>query len=259
MEGSLTETKIMQALDWAYDKAVNGISGLDSAQELADDYIEDGKSLVDSANSLIRWQNTKAATSGFLTGLGGLLAMPVTLPVNITTVLYVQIRMIAAIAVIGGYDVRDDKVKAIVYACLAGDAAKETLKGVGIAIGSKVAMNAVKAIPGKTIIAINKTVGFRLLTKLGETGIINLGKAVPIVGGIVGGGFDLYMTNAVGNIARDTFVVKVIEEGVSSSSDVSPPHRSVEDRLKELNILKDSGLISDAEYGDLRSKILEDV
>ena len=34
MSNELTESKIMQALDWAYDKSINGISGLDSATEL---------------------------------------------------------------------------------------------------------------------------------------------------------------------------------------------------------------------------------
>lgn len=259
MESTLTETKIMQALDWAYDKAINGIPGLDSAQELAESYIKDGESLVDSANSLIRWQNTKAATSGFLAGLGGLLAMPLTLPANITSVLYVQIRMIAAIAIVGGYDVRDDKVKALVYACLAGDAVKETLKGVGVAIGSKVAINAVKGISRNTITAINRAVGFRLLTKFGETGVVNLGKAIPIVGGIIGGSFDLYMTNSVGNIARDTFIASAGEKDVSSGSEITPFQHDVEDRLRELDKLKIAGLISEAECDKLRSKILDSV
>lgn len=69
MGQSLTESKIMQALDWAYDKAVNGVSGLDFAEDLADSYKKAGGSAYEQANSLIRWQNTKAATSGFVSGL----------------------------------------------------------------------------------------------------------------------------------------------------------------------------------------------
>lgn len=91
MSTDLSESKIMQALDWAYDKAVNGVTGLDSASELAEDYMKNGESRVDMANSLIRWQNTKAGTSGFLTGLGGLVTMPLTIPANITSVMFVQI------------------------------------------------------------------------------------------------------------------------------------------------------------------------
>lgn len=206
MGKELSESKIMQALDWAYDKAINGVAGLDSASELAESYMQKDCSFIDKANSLIRWQNTKAGTSGFLTGLGGIITMPVTLPTNITSVMYVQIRMIAAIAHIGGHDVRDDRVKSLVYACLAGNAAKDILKDIGIVVGTKLTTSAIKNISGKTIIAINQKVGFRLLTKFGEKGVVNLGKAVPLIGGLIGGTVDSATTNTIGNIARDTFI-----------------------------------------------------
>lgn len=200
----------MQALDWAYDKAVNGVSvkgvGMDSAQKLAEDYMKREGSRIDQANSLIRWQNTKAGTSGFLAGLGGVLAMPVTIPANIASVMLVQMRMIAAIAHIGGYDLKEDKVQTMVYACMVGSAAADVLKEVGIAVGSKLAMSAIKSITRETVVAINRAVGFRLLTKFGQTGVVNLGKAVPLVGGIVGATFDSVTTNLIGNAARAAFI-----------------------------------------------------
>ena len=198
---------MQQALEFAYDKAVNGIAGLDSAIELAENYKNDD-CLHDQCNSLIRWQNTKAGTSGFVTGLGGLLLMPVTLPANVTSVLYIQIRMIAAIAHLAGHDLKDDKVKTMVYVCLVGNGAAEILKNVGIEVGKKVATNAIKNISGKVITQINQKVGFRLVTKFGEKGVINLGKAVPVLGGIIGGTVDTISTNMIGNTARDIFVGK---------------------------------------------------
>ncbi len=206
MSKEITQSKIMSALDWAYEKAVNGVPGLDSAQELAESYMRNGNCRKGQVNSLIRWQNTKAGTSGFLSGLGGVITMPVTLPANITSVLYVQIRMIAAIAHMGGHDVQDDQVKSLVYVCLTGNSAKDIMKGAGITIGTKLTTNAIKSISGKTITAINQKVGFRLVTKFGQKGAINLGKAVPLVGGIIGGSFDSITTNAIGNVARDTFI-----------------------------------------------------
>ena len=208
MSKELSESKIMKTLDWAYDKAINGVAGLDSASELAEDYMKKGGSKVDQANSLIRWQNTKAGTSGFLTGLGGIITMPVAIPANISSVMYVQIRMIAAIAHMGGHDIKDDRVKSLVYACLTGNAAKDILKDIGIVVGTKITTNAIKSISGKTIVAINQKIGFRLLTKFGEKGAINLGKAVPFVGGFIGATFDSVTTNTIGNIARDTFVLQ---------------------------------------------------
>lgn len=206
MENEITESKISQALDWAYEKAINGVVGLDSASDLASDYMKGSGSTIDQANSLIRWQNTKAATSGFVTGLGGLLLMPATIPANIASVLYVQIRMIAAIAIMGGHDVRDDRVKAMIYACLVGDGIKEMLKDAGMVVGMKLAMNAIKGISGSTILKINQAIGIKLVTKMGQGGIVNLGKMVPFLGGVIGGTFDAVTTNTVGNIARNVFI-----------------------------------------------------
>ena len=43
--------------------------------------------------------------------------------------------------------------------------------------------------------------GFRLLTKSGEKGLINLGKLVPGVGAVIGGSLDLIKTKTIGKRA----------------------------------------------------------
>ncbi|WP_312583205.1 EcsC family protein [Atlantibacter hermannii] len=203
---SFTEVKIMQALDYVYEKAITGALGADSCYDLAEEYLKLEGDMISKTNSLIRWQNTKASTTGFLTGLGGVILLPVAIPANISTIWYVQIRMIASIAVMGGYDVKDDRVKSLVYACLTGNAAKDILKNIGANFSTKMTNQLIKSISGETIKAINKAVGFRLLTKFGEKGIVNLGKMVPLAGGVVGATFDGVTTNIIGNIARKTFI-----------------------------------------------------
>lgn len=207
-EIALNQSTIVKAMDWAYDKAVAGIGGFDSAEDIAADYLKQNGSLRDKANSLIRWQNAKAGASGFVTGLGGLITLPVTLPANITSVLYVQIRMIAAIAKMGGYDLKDDRVKSLVFCCLVASSASDVVKQTGIAIGNKLVLNAIKNISGATLKQINQKVGFKLFTKFGGKGIVNLGKSLPLVGGLVGGVFDSLSTNTIGNVARNTFLPK---------------------------------------------------
>lgn len=196
----------MGALEWSYDRAVNGIPGFDSAEEMANDYLKNDGDLVEKVNSLIRWQNTKASTSGFITGLGGIITLPVAIPANIASVIYVQIRMIASIAHMGEYDLRDDRVKSLVYVCLCGNAAKDILKNVGIKVGTKITEKAISRVSFEVIKQINKAVGFRLFTKFGSKGLINLGKMVPLAGGIIGGAVDGVTTNTIGNIARETFI-----------------------------------------------------
>lgn len=202
----LDQSSMATALDWAYEAALNGLPGMGTAEELALDYKKSDESATEQANSLIRWQIAKCATSGFMTGVGGLITLPVAIPANITSVLYVQTRMVAAIAVLGGYDVRSDQVKTFVYACLCGSSAAEVLKSAGVKIGTKITEQIIKSVSGEIIKNINKAVGFRLITKFGSTGVINLGKAIPLVGGVISGTLDGVSTNTIGNIARDLFV-----------------------------------------------------
>lgn len=204
----LNEENISKVLDFAYEKATAGFLNFDSAEELANSYIEKSKTgdKTEIAKSLIRWQNSKSFTSGFLAGLPGLALMPVTLPANFTSVLIIQLRMIAAIAHIGGHDLKSDQVRTFIFMCLAGNSATELVKKVGVDLGQRVTKNAIQSISGKTLSEINKRVGFRLLTKFGETGVVNIGKAIPIMGGIIGGSFDIFTTNTVGKVAIKIFI-----------------------------------------------------
>lgn len=198
---------IMQALDRSYDIAVKGLPLLGSAQDLAGTYTRGRGSLDDRARRLVRNQVMKAGTSGFLSGLGGVLTMVIAVPANVASVMYVQIQMIAAIAHMGGRNIHDnDEIRTLCYACMCGTAAGDVVKGTGIKLGEKLTEQAIKRISGEVIKNINQKVGFRLVTKFGEKGVINLGKMIPLVGGCVGCAFDSSSTYAIGKIARTTFI-----------------------------------------------------
>jgi hypothetical protein len=134
MDTELTQSTIEKTFEWLYQRAINGILGFDSAPEMAQNYLARGGYLKDNVNALIKWQIVKAGTSGFLTGLGGLLTLPVAVPANLVSVMYVHVRMIAAIAYMGGYDLNDDKVKTLIYTCLVGNSAKDIFKDSGIVL-----------------------------------------------------------------------------------------------------------------------------
>lgn len=203
----ISPEKMQEVLDWTYDKAVQGIPKMGSAIDLAEDYMTGSGTTEDKINSLIRWQNTKAGSAGFVAGLGGAITLPVALPANIASTIYVQIRMVAAIAHMAGHDVKNDKVKTLIYLCLLGNSMNEVAKDFGITFGTKFATSYIeKNITGAALTKINKAVGFRLVTKFGTKGLINLGKIVPVIGGVIGGGLDAFTTNIVGNQARNTFL-----------------------------------------------------
>lgn len=201
----LNNQMLMNALDWSYDNALQGMPGTLSARELADSYLKKFKDPEKAINSLIKWQQSKCGTSGFITGLGGVITLPVSIPANLASVLYVQIRMVAAIACIRGYDLKDDQVKTFVYICMTGQSGSEVLKQMGKQIGMKFGEAQIKKIPGHALRKINQKIGFKLLTKFGEKGVVNLGKTIPIIGGVVGGTADTVNTFLIGKAAKKTF------------------------------------------------------
>lgn len=191
---------IAKTLDWAYSKAVSGFTGVDSAYDLGNSYLAQQGSLEAQVDSLIKWQVAKAATSGFVTGLGGVMIMPLTVPANIASVIYVQIRMIAAIAYMGGHDIREDRVKSLIYICMVGNGAKELLKDMSVKAGERLAAK------------IAEKVSTSIASKTGEKSVTSLGKAVPVLGGVVGGSYDAITTKVVGKVAKKIFIDKQTSE-----------------------------------------------
>lgn len=207
MEKTISQAEMMQLLDKLYEQAVNGIGKVSPPlDELAQNYLEKNKDVETAAKKFIQYQVIKCATSGFLSGLGGVITLPVTIPANVGSVLYVQMRMIACLAYMGGYDPKCDQVQTLVYACLAGISVDQVIKNIGINFGTKLTMSMIKKIPGTVLTKINQRVGFRLVTKFGTKGLINLGKAVPVVGGVIGGGFDFTETKIIANRAYHIFI-----------------------------------------------------
>jgi hypothetical protein len=70
----------------------------------------------------------------------------------------------------------------------------------------KLSEQAVRSISGGALVEINKKVGFRLFTKFGEKGIVNFGKLIPVLGGIIGGTFDSLGALSAGRLAIELFI-----------------------------------------------------
>jgi len=178
---------------------------LPSAEQVAEKYLSESGSVNDAINSLIAWRTTHAVGSGFITGLGGIAAMPITIPAGLAASYALGANTAAAVAYLRGYNIHSEQVRTIVLLCLIGEAGEEILKTAGIAIGTKVCQNLIKRIPSKVLIEINKKIGFRLITKAGEKGVINLVKMLPLVGGVIGGAFDGIFVNSCGKTAKTVF------------------------------------------------------
>ncbi|MFN2323042.1 MAG: EcsC family protein [Trueperaceae bacterium] len=186
---------------------LGGHKSLASSKVLAAKYAANLRFADDDARvrALIRSHTLMNFGTGFATGLGGLITLPVAIPAAMTASWAIHTRLSGAIAALHGHDVDDDRVQTFVLMTLLGDTGKSVLRKAGITVANRMALRSVEAIPVRLLTEINKRVGMRLIAKAGERGAINLTKAVPVAGGVVGGGIDALYCNAVGRRAHAVF------------------------------------------------------
>lgn len=202
----VSQEDIFKMLNACYDKALNGISKVSPPiEEFAEDYLKKEDSKEKAVKAMLKNQIIKCTTSGFITGFGGFITLPVTIPANVGSVLYVQMRMIACTAYLAGYDLKSDQVQTFVYACLAGVSVNEIIKQAGIKVGVKLATKTIEKIPGKALTKINQKIGFKFITKFGQKGIVNLGNTIPVVGSVINGGLDYAETKIIADRAYKMF------------------------------------------------------
>jgi hypothetical protein len=186
--------------------ATAGVGSFKGVPAVAEEVVATSGGDVEAAiDRLIRVHVRLAAATGAVTGLGGLLALPVTLPAGLGGYYLIGGRLASGVAYLRGYDPECEEVQTAVLLIMIGGAAAEVLKTNGVAIGTKGLAVALSKLPGHVLIEINKAVGFRLITKAGSKGVINLGKMVPFVGAPIGGAVDLVSMRAVGRFAKKEF------------------------------------------------------
>ncbi|PWW23500.1 EcsC family protein [Geodermatophilus normandii] len=184
---------------------IDGFGPFKHAEESAREALK-GRSADEAVRALVRNHVSMAAAQGFVTNLGGVVTLPVTLPVNVGASYLVQTHLAASIAAVHGHDLRSERLRSAVLLCLLGNAGTEVLKKAGVTVGQKLSVTLIERIPVTLIREINRKVGFALVAKFGtKRAVLPLVKAVPVVGGVIGGGFDAVATRAVGAFAEKTF------------------------------------------------------
>jgi len=207
LKEKMTAEEFEHILNICYDKAIGGIANIvKPISEVSAEYIEKYHDIEIAAKKMINKQVAKCTTSGFISGLGGVVTLPVTIPTNLLRVMYCQIRMIATAAFMGGYDIYSNEVKSLIYACLAGVSVSNVIKKCGIQYGKKLTAGMLKKLPATILKKINKFVSFKFLTKISGINLLKFLGLVPVVGGVIGGSFDLVETRIVANRAYKWFL-----------------------------------------------------
>ena len=230
MDRKITQDTMLRAMDMAYDYALDRLGGHETVEEFAErfleddnflevadtledddiledaDTLEDDDTLEDCIASLIKWQTVKVSASGFLSGLPGLVAAPVTVPADLVSCLWVELRMASAIAYMCGLDPRSDCIRTFTFVSLCGDSATDVLEQSGIDTRERLTLERVSKIPDETLVNIKKTVGIHMMTGRVGKGMLSLHRAVPVVSAFLNAGLNAVWCSKAGDAAKYLFM-----------------------------------------------------
>jgi hypothetical protein len=198
-----TLARLVQVL---LDAGIDGLGPLKSATEMSELARRRSRSDEAAVARVARAHVTRGSVGGFITSVGGFLTMPIALPANVVEFYVLATRMVAAIAASRGYDVSDPHVRTAVLLTLVGSDADEVLDTAGLKKGpGKVVGVAAQNLPPAALLMVNKAIAFRLLRGVGEHAFSGLGRGLPLVGGLLGGGIDGWMMKKIADHAMNEF------------------------------------------------------
>ena len=185
-------------------RAVHGIGPLPSAASAADKQLEEQDGNVkDAIGELIENHASLAAAQGFVTNLGGLVTMAATVPVNITGLALVQVRMVAGIAHLRGYDLDDDRVRNAILLCTLGDdVVKKLVKDKKIPGTPMVLATAPAYDPELDKLVAGEVTNALISRVVGKRAASTVVRRVPVAGGVWAAGTDAFATWQVGKYAE---------------------------------------------------------
>jgi uncharacterized protein (DUF697 family) len=191
------------ALRQLLEIAIDGYGRLPSAKAAAARHLQKQAGSADEAiSSIIDHHVRLASAQGFVTNIGGLAMLPVAIPANITGVATVQVRMVAAIAHLRGYDLNDNRVRTALVMCLMG----------GEQVAEHIAEGTLPTSPLAVATApifdpeLDRLVAEEVLTDLaarigGKNVALAIVKRVPLMGGGVSAVMDGIATYQIGRYA----------------------------------------------------------
>jgi hypothetical protein len=195
----LTHSFVREALH----RAIHGIGPLPPAAAAAEKQLAEQRGDVDrGVHEVIENHVRYAGAQGFVTNLGGLVTMTITIPTNITGLALIQCRMVSGIAHLRGYDLDDPRVKNAVLACILGEDRIDDLVTGKKLPAPPMALATAPAHDPELDKLISAEVASDLISKVaGKRLAISAGRRIPLVGGLVGMGADGYSTWRVGRYA----------------------------------------------------------
>ncbi|MDO9379881.1 MAG: EcsC family protein [Nocardioidaceae bacterium] len=182
------------------ERAIDGVGPVKAAAESADHKRTlAGGDVEKAVKDLISMHVKLAGAQGFVTNLGGLATMAVTIPANIAGVAVLQCHLAAGIAHLRGYDLEDPRVRNAILACLLGEdtvdelVKKRKLPAPPMALATSPVHDPAldEQVAGAVTTELVGKVGGRRMATF-------VGRRIPLLGGGVGAASDAMSTYQIG-------------------------------------------------------------
>lgn len=187
-------------------RGIEGAGPFQSARAVADQALDvAGGDIEVAVRRTIGSHVRLAAGSGLLTSLGGAATILVTAPAGVTGVYLVCTRLTAAVAHLRGHDPTSPVVRSAILLCLLGPDGSEMAERTGIDRQSVSMLAGLRRLPPEVREQLDRRVGYRLASRFGRRGALNVTKLVPVVAGPIGAGSDAMTARTVATYADVTF------------------------------------------------------
>lgn len=187
----------------ALQHAIHGVGPLPGAAEAAEKFRDEHEGDVGAAISkAILKHSTYAGAQGFVTNVGGLVTIAVTIPANVTGLTVIQCRLIAVIAHLRGYDIEDPRVQNAILATLMGpEQVKRLLKKKALPAPPMAIATAPQHDPSLDTRLANEVATDLITRVLGKRFAVTVSRRVPVLGGAVALTADGWSTWRLGKYA----------------------------------------------------------
>ena len=190
-----------------FEYAIDGMGALPSVKTSAAKALQSRGDRDAAVDFLLRQHVSYASAQGFVTNLGGLATVAIALPTNLAGVAIVQIRMLAAIAHLRGYDIDDRRVRTALALAMLGEDEVRRQVAAGTLPSTPMGIATAPVYDALLDRQISERVMGDLATKVGGKHLgVFIAKRIPLVGGGVGAAADGYFTYVLGSYARKEFV-----------------------------------------------------
>jgi uncharacterized protein (DUF697 family) len=191
--------------------AIDGYQRFPGAEQVADGKLaRTGGDAQLAIDAVVDQHIRLAGVQGFVTSIGGLVTLPVSMPANLTGLAVVQARMVAAIAHLRGYDLDDPRVRTAVITCLLGeDGVMDRLEKSSLPTSPLAIATAPVFDPELDRQVAGEVVAELIARISGKRMALTVTRKVPLLGGAVGAGVDGWSTYRIGQYADKSLVRRI--------------------------------------------------